>query len=250
MEQDNINLYFKGFYMKNLTLTTLALMTFGFNAYALETNLCDDLIRDKAPQAQIDKCLASKKYGKSEFYLAQEAAKKALDQIEEKTFSKVDLDEESFGLPIYMTKATVVGSGSIQRLTLTTGTNLCRVLGFTKAKQIVYSHTYTKGNFKNISGVIAIDGSDKFVPLKGDNYISHYTPIIQITCVKTKDGDNKILESIIEEMILDTQLKKAAKVSEEKADVEVNDESRSAPKSKVQDFSSPVYDKVQMSGTK
>ncbi len=246
--------------MKTLSLIGL-MITLSATAYGAEKNDCDKLIELGAPAAAIKKC--HDEIGYSEYYLErqdqllqdaqdrseaeiraeeqraaeEERLRRLKEAITEKHFTYLDLKEKGFGLPYVAKQRTFKYDGSgyvtgVEEEMITTGTEMCKFLGFEKAKKVVINKT----------GVNARDARGKSLHIKTENplfgakkykrevYSSdkkgrkvHYFQ--SITCVRSRIADNELMEHVSEVIsYLEADLQTGAPISQ--SDTHVNDSNR------------------------
>jgi hypothetical protein len=186
----------------------LSLAILSGSAFSASRNYCDDLIDSGSSPEQVQKC--QEKFGVSDY--AKSKAKKSADEkekadmkdveavkrksnLETKTFSTADLNEESFGKPFFAIRGEwKFGKYSEKRLT--EGDSLCSYLGFEKAVTTTVS---AEINLAEASGKGVIVDKSWYGKVKDPEVFKEDSAnpdvwvrkITEITCVKRK---NKELE--------------------------------------------------------
>lgn len=187
-------------------------------------NLCDDMVDSgKSTDEQISKCIA--KLGESEHSKkikaqremqkkaeearsAEAAAKKA--NIEVKKFTVAEIEESTFGKPIYAIQVDYTNQYKPKTKRITSGDALCKYLGYEKAlKTIVSSEIKPLDAHKNgmiidtnFFGVVSKE-PELYEDEKATSIVRKY---VEITCAKVKStevaGTADELSKVAEDLIV------------------------------------------------
>jgi hypothetical protein len=248
--------------MKTLSLVGL-MIALSATAYGAEKNLCDQLIAEGASAATVQKC--HEEIGYSEYYLERqeqllqdaqersEAETRAEEQrsaeeerlrrlkeaITEKHFTYLDLKEKGFGLPYVAKQVTYKydGSGYVtgaDEEMITTGTEMCKFLGFEKAKKVVInkkgvSARDAKGKSLHIKTSNPLFGSKKYERqvYSSDQKGRKVYYFQSVTCVRSRIADNELMEHINQvTSYLEADLQTGAPIAQ--TDTRVNDSGRNS----------------------
>jgi hypothetical protein len=220
--------------MKLSFMALSGLLLFSSQSFAASKNKCDELIEAGMPQSAIERCW--EQYGKSEHYLAkvasdrreyeQQQANELSEQqqinaekrrvqilqkaLVEKRFTYLDLKNKGFGLPFIATKRTFIykSNGEFKKTkdeTLTSGTNVCKFLGFDKAKTVEINSKEieadkAKGRALFIKKSSPLFGSTSY----NEKPFTETDPDVvvlymrAVTCVRSKVANNELLDTIKE----------------------------------------------------
>lgn len=199
-------------------------------AQAAQRNLCDDLVDSGSSSAeQIKRCLEDPRFGQSEHYKEQEAAKKnkiettkaetadaskKKENIEIKKFSQDELFDAGFGKPFYAIRGDY-RNHRYKEKRITEGDALCAYLGYEKAiKSIVSPELWENKNnsVKVDKQGLVIDTNFLGVVSKtpeiyrDEDYKFTVRKYVEITCLKRKDktldGSGEALKAVTEDLLM------------------------------------------------
>jgi hypothetical protein len=220
--------------MKLQLMLIAGLLILSTNTFAGTKNKCDEWIAAGMSISVIEKCW--ERHGKSAYYLEniasdrraneEDLAKKRVEQLQieteknristleraivEKRFTFLDLKREGFGVPFIAVQRTFKykSNGDFDKTvdkTMTSGTNICKFLGFEKAKAIeVNSKEVDADQAKGKAFFI-----EKSSPFFGDTsynekpWVENSSDVVvlylkAVTCVRSRVANNELVKSITE----------------------------------------------------
>lgn len=200
------------------------------NAQAAQRNLCDDLIDSgSSSPEQIKKCLEDKRFGKSDFYLEQELAKKSKidvakaenddlsknkENLEMKRFTQDELFDSGFGKPFYALRGDYRNHKYSEKR-ITSGDALCSYLGYEKSIKSMVGPELWENKENNMK----VDKQGLIIPTnflgvvsktpeiyRDEEYKYTVRKYVEITCLRRKnkalEGSEAALKNVTEDLLL------------------------------------------------